>query len=215
MLFILHIFVMQGSAVKHNFIYLFGFIIILAQFRPKCTQFDCRYKYWFGPQNHAFPSITDIPLVLTHCPITHFKPEVCEITEARCSLMLHHCNFKLTFPVMAMQPSWSMISTSSCEGGWQNFCWRICRMCSMTLGVSLRATAMWPRARMVWSGIRWASLTEKQGVLEQLLTSVKGLKIRFTTTCCSLFALLWNVQTVGQAGQKGLHYHRLHCQTSF
>ncbi|TNN54427.1 hypothetical protein EYF80_035336 [Liparis tanakae] len=48
----------------------------------------------------------------------------------------------LTLPVMTMQPSWSMMSTSSWDGGWQNFCCRICRMGSITLGVSLRATAM-------------------------------------------------------------------------
>lgn len=64
----------------------------------------------------------------------------------------------LTLPVMTMQPSWSMISTSSWEGGWQNFCCRIWRMGSITLGVSRNATAMWPKARMVWSGIKWASL---------------------------------------------------------
>lgn len=35
-------------------------------------------------------------------------------------------------------------------------------MGSMTFGVSLRATAMCPKARMVWSGIRCASL-QKEG----------------------------------------------------
>ena len=79
----------------------------------------------------------------------------------------------LTFPVMTIQPSWSMMSTSSGDGGWQNFCWRICRMYSMTLGVSLRATAMWPSPRMVWSGMRWASLANIQVVfLEELLIGV-------------------------------------------
>ena len=37
------------------------------------------------------------------------------------------------------------------------------RMGSITRGVSLRATAMWPSARMVWSGIRWASLVAGGG----------------------------------------------------
>lgn len=64
----------------------------------------------------------------------------------------------LTFPVMTKQPSWSMMSTSRLEGGWQNFCCKICRMGSIILGVSLSATAMCPKARIVWSGIRWASL---------------------------------------------------------
>lgn len=66
-----------------------------------------------------------------------------------------------TFPVMTIQPSWSMMRTSSWDGGWQNFCCRICRMGSITRGVSLRATAMCPNARMVWSGMRWASLQER------------------------------------------------------
>lgn len=69
-----------------------------------------------------------------------------------------YCRSCLTFPVITRQPSWSMMSTSRGEGGWQNFCCRICRIGSMTFGVSLKATAMCPKARMVWSGIKWASL---------------------------------------------------------
>lgn len=67
----------------------------------------------------------------------------------------------LTFPVMTKQPSWSMMSTSRWEGGWQNFCCKICSMGSIIFGVSLSATAMCPRARIVWSGIKWASLLQK------------------------------------------------------
>lgn len=65
-----------------------------------------------------------------------------------------YCRSCLTFPVITRQPSWSMMSTSRGEGGWQNFCCRICRIGSMTFGVSLKATAMCPKARMVWSGIK-------------------------------------------------------------
>lgn len=82
----------------------------------------------------------------------------------------NHC--VLTFPVMTIQPSWSTMSTSSCDGGWQNFCWRICKMCSMTFGVSLKATAIWPSARMLWSGIRWASLAERQVIVLKLFNRV-------------------------------------------
>lgn len=137
-----------------------------------------------------------------------------------------------------MQPSWSMMRTSSCDGGWQNFCWRICRMCSMTLGVSLRATAMWPRARIVWSGIRWASLKEQDDLfLEQFYERLNRLKMKimnkimkiiWVTTqhkvvlfffphwkCCLLVIFLWNVKTIGQTGQKSLHYDLVHGETSF
>ena len=75
-----------------------------------------------------------------------------------------------TLPVMTMQPSWSTMSTSSWEGGWQNFCCRIWRMGSITLGVSRKATEMWPKALMVWSGIKWASLG-KRGVRVLILQS--------------------------------------------
>lgn len=69
-------------------------------------------------------------------------------------------SYLLTFPVITKHPSWSMMSTSRGEGGWQNFCCRIWRIGSITFGVSLRATAMCPNARIVWSGIRWASLKQ-------------------------------------------------------
>lgn len=124
--------------------------------------------------------------------------------------------FRLTFPVMTMQPSWSMMRTSSWDGGWQNFCCKICRMCSITLGVSLSATAMWPSVRMVWSGMRWASLAWRKEVFKgvhSLFVEVE--RHHMTQRCYSLVILLWNVQSIRQTSEKGLHDHVIHGQTSF
>ena len=62
---------------------------------------------------------------------------------------------------MIMQPSWSTMSTSRPEGGEQNRCWKICRMDSTVLGVSCRATARWPKVRMVLVEMRVDSLSNK------------------------------------------------------
>lgn len=59
---------------------------------------------------------------------------------------------------MIMEPSWSTISRSSCEGGEQNRCWKIWSTDSTVLGVSFRATAMCPRVRIVLVEIRLDSL---------------------------------------------------------
>ena len=72
---------------------------------------------------------------------------------------------------MMTQPSWSIIKTSMGEGGEQNLCWKICSTDSSVFGVSLSATATWPRVKMVFTDINVDSLkTANNWVLESFRT---------------------------------------------
>lgn len=121
-----------------------------------------------------------------------------------------------TLPVMTMQPSWSIMRTSSWEGGWQNFCCRIWRIGSITLGVSRNATAIWPKALIVWSGIKWASLLkEVKKKMNQLLYFSSVYLITVPMVRPSLIILLIDVKTVRKTCKKCFYDDIIHGQSCF
>lgn len=96
---------------------------------------------------------------------------------------------------MIMEPSWSTISRSSCEGGEQNRCWKIWSTDSTVLGVSFRATAMCPRVRIVLVEIRLDSLNNPKHCFLRNCTLVRVHIHTFTATS-------WTTT-------EQLHYHLL------
>ena len=85
---------------------------------------------------------------------------------------------------MIIEPSWSTMRRSSCEGGEQKRCWKIWSTDSTVLGVNFRATAMWPRVRIVLVEIRLDSLRNQNKLYRSTevtigITSVKEKQLLF------------------------------------
>lgn len=62
---------------------------------------------------------------------------------------------------------------------------------------------------------RLAALMSSDLIIFQVITKHKVLEAFLSSKSRSLVILLWNVKTVGQAGQESLDYHVVHGQTSF